>query len=155
MPSIRKFQYPSDVPSFRALNFQTFRDSIPPDEPMDEAAFEVHYSWLIKQFAPFDAVKNIIWVAEVDGQYTGHLWLGTQIDFFTKRSDPWIFDLSVAQDYQRKGIARALHETATQHLKALGHTRIALQVMSHNVGAAKLYAELGYESRASSLFKKL
>ncbi|MCF6227356.1 MAG: GNAT family N-acetyltransferase [Planctomycetes bacterium] len=155
MTQIRKFQFPSDVPAFKTLNFRTFRDSIPASEPVDEAAFEAHYQWLLKQFTPFDADKSVIWVAEVDGVYAGHLWLGTQVDFFTKRADPWIFDLSVLSEHRRMGIARELHDMAIEYLKEIGHKRIALQVMAHNTGAAKLYEGLGYKPRASSLFREL
>ncbi|MHC4841366.1 MAG: GNAT family N-acetyltransferase [Planctomycetota bacterium] len=155
MATIRKFQYPSDIAAFRVLNFQTFRESVPENEPIDDAAFEAHYNYLVKQFAPFDPLKNVVWVADIEGDYVGHLWLGTQVDFFTKRSDPWIFDLSVLPEHRRKGIARKLHDTAIAHLKEQGHNRIALQVMTHNQGAAKLYAELGYQPRASSLYREI
>lgn len=155
MATIRPFKNPADVAAFKRLNLRTFRDSIPANEEVDESAFNVHYQWLLKQFAPFNADKNVIWVADVEGQYVGHLWLGTQVDFFTKRADPWIFDLTVDKKFQRIGIAKQLHDTALDYLKQHGFKRIALQVMAHNQGAAKLYEGLGYKARASSLMREI
>jgi len=149
--SIRKFDPKRDAAAFRALNFVTFRDSIPPTEPLDLAAFERHYQWLMDTLAPTDTRRNQVFVAEIGGAYAGHLWLGVQSDFFTRRPDPWIFDLSVAPDFRKRGVARALHDHVVAWLRARGSTLVGLQVMAHNPEAAKLYEQLGYKPRAISL----
>jgi GNAT superfamily N-acetyltransferase len=149
--NIRAYDHVRDAASFRELNYRTFRDSIPPDEKIDEATFKRHYAWLIDHFAPQDKTRNTVFVAESAGRYAGHLWLGTQIDFFTRRVDPWVFDLSVHPDFRSLGVARALHDHAMAWLRKRGAKMVGLQVVAHNEGAARMYEALGYKPRAFSL----
>ena len=153
--SIRLYDHRRDGASFRALNFRTFRDSIPPGEGLDEAAFLRHYDWLLSQFAPHDPARSTVFVAEFKGHYAGHVWLGTQTDFFTRQVEPWVFDLSVIPELRGRGIARALHDHALAFLRKRGARSVGLQVMAHNGEAAAVYVRLGYKLRASSLQMKL
>ncbi|MCA8911475.1 MAG: GNAT family N-acetyltransferase [Planctomycetes bacterium] len=152
---IRLYDHLRDARLFAALNYRTFRDSIPKDESVDENEFRRHHTWLLQHFAPHDPRKNTVFVAECEGKYAGHCWLGQQTDFFTRRVDPWIFDLSVAKEFRGRGIAKRLHRTVELHLRERGHDVIGLQVMAHNEGAAQLYEKLGYRPRAISLKKRL
>ena len=152
---IRRYDHLRDQRKFAALNYTTFRDSIPQDEFVDEQEFRQHHAWLLRHFAPQDAQKNTVFVAELDGKYAGHCWLGQQTDFFTRRIDPWIFDLSVYPELRGRGVARALHEAAEGFLRESGYKQIGLQVMAHNEDAARLYEKLGYKPRAFSLKKLL
>ena len=153
--SIRPYSHSRDSKEFLALNFRTFRDSVPPDEEIDDLAFRVHHRWLMKTFAPEDPSRNTILVAEIDGVYAGHCWIGTQTEFFTRAIAPWIFDLSVKPEFRRRGVATKLHDAARDHLRKTGADRLGLQVMAHNRDAAKLYEKLGYEVRAVSLTRPL
>jgi ribosomal protein S18 acetylase RimI-like enzyme len=148
---IRLYDHLRDARKFTSLNYQTFRDSIPQDEFVNEADFKRHYQWLIKHFAPQDQRKNKVFVAEIEGEYAGHCWLGQQTDFFTRRVDPWVFDLSVVPKFRGQGVARKLHEAVVEYLKEQGYERIGLQVMAHNESAALMYEKLGYVPRAISL----
>jgi GNAT superfamily N-acetyltransferase len=148
---IRLYDHARDMRSFRALNFRTFYESIPKQEAVSEDQFSRHYEWLITHFAPQDKGRSTVFVAEVDGQYAGHIWLGTQTDFFTRRVDPWIFDLSVVAPFRGRGIARALHDHAIAFLRKRGSRVVGLQVMAGNPGAAAMYAKLGYLPRATSM----
>ncbi|MCZ7604509.1 MAG: GNAT family N-acetyltransferase [Planctomycetota bacterium] len=152
---IRKYDHLRDARRFAALNYRTFRDSIPAEEPVDEDDFKRHHQWLLSHFAPHDPQRNTVLVAEIEGKYAGHCWVGRQTDFFTQRVDPWIFDLSVAPEFRRRGVATALHRAVLELLRAQGQQLVGLQVMAHNIGAAKLYEKLGYRPRAISLKKKL
>lgn len=152
---IRLYDHVRDARKFAALNYTTFRDSIPQSEFVDEDDFKRHHAWLLKQFAPQDVKRNTVFVAEVDGEYAGHCWLGQQTDFFTRRVDPWIFDLSVVPKFQGNGIARALHDAVEKHIRQQGYKLIGLQVMAHNTGAAEMYRKFGYVERAYSLKKHL
>jgi ribosomal protein S18 acetylase RimI-like enzyme len=152
---IRLYEHARDAKKFAALNYRTFRDSIPPEEPISEDEFRKHHAWLLKHFAPQDVDKNTVFVAECDGKYAGHCWLGTQTDFFTRRVDPWIFDLSVYPEFRANGIAKALHFAAEQYLRESGFKLVGLQVMAHNAEAAEMYRKLGYTTRATSLKKQL
>lgn len=152
---IREFDARRDWPEFAALNFRTWRDSVPADEPVNEEEFRKHHHWLLESLGPADPRKAQVFVAEIDGKYAGHVWVGTQNDFFTRRPDPWIFDLSVKPQFRRRGLAAALHARAERWVKATGHRLIGLQVMAHNEAAAALYRKLGYTPRAMSLKKAL
>ncbi|MBE7492913.1 MAG: GNAT family N-acetyltransferase [Planctomycetes bacterium] len=153
--AIRDFEPARDWREFALLNYRTFRDSIPPDEPVNEDEFRRHHHWLLGHFAPNDPGRNKVFVAELGGRYAGHCWIGSQTDFFTRRVDPWIFDLSVKPEFRRRGIARALHARAEQYVRATGAPFLGLQLMAHNDAAAKLYERLGYRARAVSMKKKL
>lgn len=153
--NIRDFEPARDWREFAALNFRTFRDSIPPDEAVNEEEFKRHHHWLLSHFAPQDPGRNKVFIAEFGGRYAGHCWLGTQTDFFTRRVDPWIFDLSIKPEFRRKGIAAALHARAEQYVRDQGLPLLGLQVMAHNEAAAALYARLGYKARAISMKKKV
>ncbi len=148
---IRQYDHKRDAASFRALNYRTFRESVPPSEQIDESDFRRHYDWLINHFMPHDQTRNTVFVAEIDNRYAGHIWLGTQTDFFTRRVEPWVFDLSVAEEFQGRGIARALHEHTAGWLRQRGAKVVGLQVMAHNKEAAEVYLKLGYAPRATSL----
>lgn len=152
---IRLYDHLRDARKFAALNYRTFRDSIPTEESIDENEFRQHHAWLLKHFAPHDPRRNTVFVAELGGQYAGHCWLGQQTDFFSRRVDPWIFDLSVVPEFRGKGIAQQLHKAAEEHLKRQGHDSMGLQVMAHNTTATALYEKLGYKARAFSLKKLL
>lgn len=152
---IRLYDHLRDARKFAALNYRTFRDSIPGDEVVNENDFRRHHTWLLQHFAPHDPRKNTVFVAECEGKYAGHCWLGQQTDFFTRRVDPWIFDLSVLPEFRGRGIAKLLHETVVKHLHERGEKTVGLQVMAHNEAAAKLYEKLGYKPRSISLKKRL
>jgi ribosomal protein S18 acetylase RimI-like enzyme len=152
---IRRYDHLRDQRKFTELNYRTFRDSIPPDEAVDETEFKRHHAWLLSHFAPHDARKNTVFVAELEGSYAGHCWLGHQTDFFTRRVDPWVFDLSVYPEFRRMGVARALHDAAEKFLREQGFEVVGLQVMAHNRQAAAMYEKFGYQPRAVSLKKTL
>jgi ribosomal protein S18 acetylase RimI-like enzyme len=154
-PKIRLYDHARDGRSFAALNYRTFRDSVPDEESVDEQEFKRHHAWILTHFAPHDARKATVLVAEIDGHYAGHCWIGEQTDFFTRRSDAWIFDLSVVPEFRGMGVARALHQAAEEHLRRLGHKLVGLQVMAHNRAAAEMYRKFGYRARAFSLKKEL
>ena len=46
--AIRLYDHLRDARKFAALNYQTFRDSIPEDEPISEAEFKRHHAWLLQ-----------------------------------------------------------------------------------------------------------
>jgi hypothetical protein len=73
---IREFDQKRDWAEFIALNFRTFKDSIPPDEPVAEEEFRKQHQWIIEHFAPADTRRNRVFVAEIDGKYAGHVWVG-------------------------------------------------------------------------------
>lgn len=152
---IRLYEHARDERAFVALNYRTFRDSIPPRETVDEEFFRRHHRWLLERYAPHDGTRNTVLVAEVNGRYAGHCWIGMQTDFFTRADEPWIFDISVMPEFRRRGLAQAMLDAAHDFLRARGFTFLGLQVMAHNAAARRLYEKLGYTSHAITLRKGL
>ncbi len=153
--SIRLYDHSRDAKSFVALNFRTFRDSIPPADSVDEAFFRQHHQWLLERYAYTDAKRNTVLVAEVGGQYAGHCWIGTQTDFFTRAEEPWIFDISISPGFRRRGLGTAMLKAAENFLHSRGFSTVGLQVMAHNDAARKMYESLGYAPHSFSLRKAL
>lgn len=153
--TIRSFDAHRDWAHFAALNYRTFRDSIAPGEAVDEDGFKRHHQWLLEHYAPADLAKNTILVADFAGEYGGHCWLGTQIDFFTRETEAWVFDLTVDARFRRRGAGKALVSAAQALMRARGFKHMGLQVMAHNPTAQELYRKLGFEVAAFKLRKIL
>ncbi len=58
---------------------------------------------------------------------------------------PFVVDLIVDPEYQRRGIATALVSEIARRCKDWGYDSIALRIDSTHKGAAKLYDQLGFE----------
>jgi len=55
-------------------------------------------------------------------------------------------EIWVAQDWQRKGVAKAIISRSLRHLAKLGMTEASLDMNAHNIsGALQLYTSLGYK----------
>jgi ribosomal protein S18 acetylase RimI-like enzyme len=70
---------------------------------------------------------------------------------------PWcgINNLAVAERWRRRGIARALIETAETWARRNAITQVRLDVFEFNAGARALYDTLGYRTLARQLGKTL
>ena len=84
-------------------------------------------------------------VAESDGRIVGTVLGG----FDGVRG--WIHHLAVVASQRRKGIGRALMQSAEEGLKTLGCPKVNLQVRATNIAVVAFYRSLGYnvEDRAS------
>ena len=152
---IRPYDHVKDRKSFLALNFRTFFASVPDAAGMSEKAFREHHRWLIGHLRPHDPTRNTVLVAEIDGRYAGHCWLGNQIDFFTRVPEPWVFDLSVVETFRRRGVANLLLDAVEKLLAAQEIKHLGLQVMASNPAAQSLYRKRGYTTHAMTLRKPL
>ncbi|NQU29703.1 MAG: GNAT family N-acetyltransferase [Anaerolineae bacterium] len=57
-------------------------------------------------------------------------------------------NIAVHPDYRRKGIARLLTQKGMDHVRKRGSEAMWVQVEEDNLGAIKLYEELGFQARA-------
>jgi ribosomal protein S18 acetylase RimI-like enzyme len=76
----------------------------------------------------------------VVGIVTGFVGFST----FAARPLVNIHDLHVRADFQRRGIARRLLEAIETEARALGCSKLTLEVQEHNHGALALYRRLGF-----------
>lgn len=88
---------------------------------------------------------GFVWVE--DDRVVGNVTV-QRSDSFARR---WqIANVAVASAYRRRGIARALMETALEHVRAQGGTWVVLQVRADNTAARRLYERLGFDAIAGT-----
>ena len=149
---IREFSPAKDWGRFAALNFQTFFDSIPADDAVSREQFKKLHPELLKRYVPSEPSRGMITVAAGSADdYFGHCWLGVQTEFFTNRPVPWIFDLTVREEYRGKGIGRLLLKDCMFRVRKMGHVHIGLQVMHHNHRALAFYEREGFTFRSHGM----
>lgn len=82
-------------------------------------------------------------VAEVDGRVVGQL--GLHIQATPRRRDVGSFGMAVHDDFQGRGIGKALVQAMIDLADNwLGLRRIELEVYADNVGAIRLYEKFGF-----------
>ena len=81
-------------------------------------------------------------VAELDGRIVGRLSIGR--DSHPASEHVADVGLMVADGYRRRGIGRALMESAEAWARTVGVRKIELHVFPHNEAALALYDQLGY-----------
>jgi ribosomal protein S18 acetylase RimI-like enzyme len=125
LPNIRPFR-DSDQNALCALWADVFRDDPPWNAP----------ELLIA--AKLKVQPELLLVAEHDGTLVGAVMAG----FDGVRG--WIHHLAVARSHRRNGIATRLVRTAEEGLRALGCTKVNLQVRATNQEVIAFYQSLDY-----------
>jgi len=100
-----------------------------------------------------DVPDQYLYAIEADQVKVGVLW------FCVRRArkvpEAYVLDVVVDEPHRRRGYAREAMVEMERLLRALGVTRVALNVFEHNRGAQQLYARLGYDVSAHALLKRL
>lgn len=112
-------------------------------------AFEDHESY--QSALPSDEYLNkllaredfIPLVAITDGKVVGGLAAYVLTKFEQERSEIYIYDLAVLEDYRRKGIATGLINTLRETAREIGAYVIYVQADPPDEPAVKLYESLG------------
>ncbi|MBI3941869.1 MAG: GNAT family N-acetyltransferase [Chloroflexi bacterium] len=124
--------------------------------PTDRAILEEMRQ--LRFFAPFislfgralpslgDLFSGFVW--EEDRRIVGNVTvtrMGTGSDLHGGDTGVWLVtNVATAPAYRRRGIARALMETAIVHARQRGGRAIALQVRQDNAAALALYRDMGF-----------
>ena len=58
----------------------------------------------------------------------------------------WVYDIEVDADVRGRGHGRSVMVLAESEVRALGFSRIGLNVFARNVAALALYTSLGYRT---------
>lgn len=154
--SIRIFNPKRDYAAFRQLNFQTFWESIPPEEGFLFADFQKHYAFLLDRYAPHNPDRGFVTIAAIPGvPYVGHCWLGVQNEFFTHKPLAWIFDVTIRDGFRGRGIGRVLLHDMMARCKEKGFEQIGLQVMTHNTRAIEFYRREGFAPTSTTYTRNL
>ncbi len=91
--------------------------------------------------------RNIILMAEFEGQPAGYIWV------LLHKGRPHmgrIYSIAVSPHFQGKGLAAKLLEAASQHLKALNITEFRLEVREDNTHAIQFYTHKGFTTFATA-----
>ena len=95
-----------------------------------------------------DADYEVIFYTEIDGKVAGVLIAAEQeyppLPVYVGGKYTSIRELSVASEFRRRGVGKALMERAEHWAALRGHSQVQLNVWEKNRGAVKFYEELGY-----------
>lgn len=109
----------------------------------DEAARAAYFAGHIAD------ADSVVFIAEAAGHPVGYVLciVNVQVEGpFTKATSSLEIDqLSVEQDWQRRGVASALMARVERFACERGITRLTLSVAAFNVSALAFYESLGYE----------
>ena len=161
MPTLRPYAA-RDWPHFLALDLQTAEDGLGSDATdAERATLRERWPALLDvnlgfSKAGFRRPGAQLWVLEGDGgAYLGHLWLTEKDDAVSCTRTLEVTTMGVVVPERGKGHGRFLMLKAEQEAKARGIDLITLSVAGNNRRAREIYDELGYETVASTLRKRL
>jgi ribosomal protein S18 acetylase RimI-like enzyme len=123
--TIRPF-HESDADAVVAL----WRTVFPDDPPHNDPATVIRQKLAVQ--------PDLFLVARVDGALAGTALAG----YDGHRG--WVYKVAVHPRHRRAGIGTALVRQAEQALRALGCTKVNLQVRASNAGVVAFYQALGY-----------
>ena len=109
-------------------------------EEIREALTETHEALLARP-------GNRVIIAEHgEGERVGMLWFGMNRNLITGEQEAWIYNLSVIDAYQGRGIGRRLLEHAEGLAREAGCPVLGLMVSSHNQRARQIYEAFGFRT---------
>lgn len=146
-------------PDFKVIwkaTLQTVWDDTPDDERrrLDRTAWEKHFRRRIEPYV--DGGRAEAWIAEGPaGDLRGYLLLGPGGGFLTPEPCGFVFDVWVAPEHRGKGLGKFLLTWAADWARERGYHKLKLEVAESNVGARRLYEELGFRAERHYMGKRL
>lgn len=135
-PAIRRLGS-ADIAAMHALN-ACFAAAFEDDEQYP--AGQPDNAWLARQLA---LPHVIALVAETNASVIGGLVAYELVKLEQARSEIYIYDLAVAEDFRRRGIATALIHQLREHARAVGAWVVYVQADHADPPAIALYTKLG------------
>jgi ribosomal protein S18 acetylase RimI-like enzyme len=132
---------PADITNFIELGLPTCafmhgRPDTPPDKMKRD------FAGFVRDYA-FDGESEVYIVEAPDRTLAAQLWLHTTRNRFNRLDELWIWDITVREDQQRKGIGRKLMEFARFRAETKSCAELWLLVSSKNNRAIGLYESAG------------
>jgi ribosomal protein S18 acetylase RimI-like enzyme len=131
------------------------------DDMVQHGAFPAEYAHekAARDFARLlpdgpDSEEQHIWVVEDSEGIVGHAWLGERDSPDAGRA-AFVYEIEIEDAYRGLGYGRTGMLLLEGEAKALGYSRIELNVFGGNEVARGLYQSLGYEEIAVSMGKEL
>jgi len=135
----------SDEPTIWKATMETVWADVPENEKagLDRRAFEGAFREYADEFVRGDRGERFV-VEDEAGRVLGYIILGELRPFFSPQAVAFVYDIWVAPEHRRRGVARFLLAEAERWAKAHGYRKIKLEVAELNRGARDLYAKAGY-----------
>jgi GNAT superfamily N-acetyltransferase len=96
---------------------------------------------------------QLFYAIEKDGERVGYLWLAERDN--QGRRVVWVYDVEIDEPHRGRGLGRQAMLLAEEETRALGLSRIELNVFGGNEVARNLYRSLAYEELAVWMGKDL
>jgi UDP-2,4-diacetamido-2,4,6-trideoxy-beta-L-altropyranose hydrolase len=130
-----------DRDSFLEMGERHFRELDPDFIPAED--------WKLKYFENILSKKclSLCWVL-ARGCRVGFVLFGIEEHVVLPRRTGVIYELYVLPEFRRKGIARASALQAIQELQRHSPSKVQLEIMENNRGAAALWASVGFQKVA-------
>lgn len=144
---IRNWDIENDIEFFKYCELESFRGTLNPSENLTEDQVLEKFRKMDEE-DPIDlsAPGHQIFIVDTEKQpQVALLWLYDRDPFWRfKKRVSWIYNLYVAPDYRRRGIARMLLYEAEDWTRSRNLGSIALHVIDWNSAARSLYESMGY-----------
>lgn len=132
---------PADLPAFIELGLPTCR-AMYGRESISAPDFRKNFEQFVRELA-FEAGSRIFVVETADHKLAAQIWLHQIQNRFNAVGELWIWDLTVREDFRRRGLGRALLRLAEQKAEELRLTEVWLLVAGGNDNAIRLYQAAG------------
>jgi ribosomal protein S18 acetylase RimI-like enzyme len=152
--------YPSDAdwPWITAQYVETVWASLTV-ERQKATSRQIVQDCIVRQINGFRATHgtdNQVFLArDTNGGLAGFIWVGQSRSGFTGVVQAYILSVHVAEACRGQGLGRRLMARAEAWAREHGFTSIGLSVAAHNIGATKLYVQLGYQTETLRMSRDL
>ncbi|GAA0308792.1 ribosomal protein S18 acetylase RimI-like enzyme [Gracilibacillus halotolerans] len=89
-------------------------------------------------------------IAIEEGKLMGWILIGASRDQFTDKTNGFIYELFVLEEFRGNGVSKQLMKTAIDELRQHGYSEVRLSAYAGNQ-AIKLYEKMGFNIRAVSM----
>ena len=137
-----------DIRFFERLNFESYKVEFLRGREIteEEARREFEEFEKADPLDPWGPDHRVLFAADEEGTLMGLIWLAKREPFYVYEEElAWIYNLHVAPEHRRRGVARRLLGEAEDWARLEGSRSIGLQVIDFNEPARRLYESLGYE----------
>lgn len=138
----------------------TVAESITESVPRDEAAMsdlwiEDILGIMLETRMSGDMANELYVLRDADGNRAGVLWMGVSRDQFTCDETGFVLQIFVEKALRRRGLGRALMESAESWCESKGLLSLTLNAGCVNDAANRLYASSGFSPRTVIMRKEL
>lgn len=140
----------ADIPAVAELAIKTYRDAFCRIYAPEDLERRLRDTRSEKYFAQTMKTNKVL-VAEEGGLLVGYAEFGVADIAYPgiTKDDMELHRLYVHEDYQRKGIGRALLDAAFAHPEMQGANRVFLDVLKENERAIRFYQNYGFTDTGS------